>query len=216
MVLTRKFLPLLIAVLLFACTDSKGTADNHSEVKEDVEAHIKEESTSLEEFRLVKTDHYDFRRAYHGHHLLEGAERDTFMTRNPESCWDYKDSLNKRYYNLLIKDGFIRDGSLNLSALDTLPDTFKYQVDKLRNVSVTSEYTNYLDTLIQPSYILTFSENENPFLSDTLLYDMPSDVTFYKRDLNRDGKEEIISIYRWYIINGDNYEVDIYELRQPQ
>ena len=34
-----------------------------------------------------------------------------------------------------------------------------------------------------------------------------------KLDLNEDGCEELISIDRWYILNGDNFDIKIYSLK---
>lgn len=206
MVLKSTLLLIVAFVFLLACSQSN---------KEDRTQETDSNSTdiSIDKLQLVKIDGYQFRRAYHGHEFLEGEALTTFMNRNPESSWNYEDSLHKPYYSLLIQKGIILDGNLNISNLDTLPDSFDYQISKGRTVQVRTEYTDSPSRVSQPAYILSFYEKEKKFRADTFYYENPADVTFYLYDLNQDGKDEILSIYRWYIINGDNFDVDIHELR---
>lgn len=65
-----------------------------------------------------------------------------------------------------------------------------------------------------PSYELTFYDLNKIVLIDTLKFDWPPDVTFFKSDLDKDGEEELLSIFRWYIVNGDNFDLKIYKLRK--
>jgi hypothetical protein len=65
-----------------------------------------------------------------------------------------------------------------------------------------------------PSYELTFKDQNKIVLIDTLKFDWPPDVTFFKTDLDKDGVEELLSIFRWYIVNGDNFDLKIYKLRK--
>ena len=65
-----------------------------------------------------------------------------------------------------------------------------------------------------PSYELTFIDGNTSILIDTLEFDWPPDVTFIKVDLDEDGTEEILSIFRWYIVNGDNFDLKIYKLKK--
>jgi hypothetical protein len=65
-----------------------------------------------------------------------------------------------------------------------------------------------------PSYILTFMDKKTIVSIDTLKFDWPADVTFFKLDFDQDGSDELLSIYRWYIVNGDNFDIKIYKLKK--
>lgn len=47
--------------------------------------------------------------------------------------------------------------------------------------------------------------------NDTLQFEAPF-VSFTVADLNEDGTDELLALYSWYISNGDNYDVYVYEL----
>ncbi|XOV66938.1 MAG: hypothetical protein ACFHU9_15025 [Fluviicola sp.] len=202
-----KYFALLLMLFSFGCIRSMQT-QTETKSKDDTQT-----ASASKDFTLVRLDGYQFRRAYHEIDRREDESENDFMNQNPESSWDYEDSIHKPFYQALINDGIILDGNLNISALDTLPDNFDYQYSHDKKLQVTTEYTDDLNRVSQPSYITTFYDKEKSILADTFYYDMPADVTFFTKDLNQDGKEEIISIYRWYIVNGDNYELDIFELQ---
>lgn len=192
----KYYLIVLLAVLFQSCSSS---------TKTDKEVNAPE---------LVLVDSYMFRRAYHGHDTLQGKEYDVFMNRNPEGSSDHSNSKEHPLYKDLVRNKIIEDGNLNLSQIDTLPEQFEYQVSPKRRLQVEFQLLEDPEVVDAPSYILTFKEKNKTILIDTLAFGFPPDVTFLTRDLNSDGKEELLAIFQWYIVNGDNYDLTIYELKE--
>jgi hypothetical protein len=165
-------------------------------------------------YALVEIDSYDFRRAYHGIDTLEGYALDSFLNRNPWANEIYSNSADHPFFNDLLRLGILDHGDLNLSDLDTLPNQFNYQFKPNHFFKVK---TKYMDDPIQvktPSFELTFWDNARLVLIDTLEFSWPPDVAFFKKDLDEDGSEELLSIFKWYIVNGDNFELKIYQIKK--
>lgn len=196
-------LVIIICSLLFIASCSE------RENKKKVESY--DES---DKYELVEIDSYGFRRAYHGHDTLAGDELDLFMNRNPEPDENYTSSNNHPLFNELSKEDLIKDGSLNITVLDTLPEQFNYQISVNNFFKVKTRLLEAPREVKTPSYELAFMDNNQSFLTDTLEFDWPPDVTFTKADLDKDGTEEILSIFRWYFVNGDNFDLKIYKLKK--
>lgn len=171
--------------------------------------------TEKYQYKLVEIDSYSFRRAYHGQDTLVGEEWERFMNRNPEpNEFIMLPKKSHPFEKKLSEIGLFKDGNLNLKEIDTLPDQFTFQVAKNNFFKV---ITNYLDDpkmVKSPSYILTFMEKKKIVSIDTLEFDWPADVTFIKLDIDKDGSDELLSIYSWYIVNGDNFDIKIYRLKK--
>ena len=167
----------------------------------------------LDKFELTEIDAYEFRRTYHGHDTLEGSKLDLFMNRNPEPDQDYISSDKHPLFNQLSKVGLIKEGNLNLSKLDTLPKQFNYQFSHTQQFKVKKRLLENPKVVRTPSYELTFINGSKTILTDTLAFDWPPDVTFIKADLDKDGTDELLSIFKWYIANGDNFDLKIYKLK---
>ena len=167
-------------------------------------------------YQLVEVDSYGFRRAYHGHDTLKGRALDAFMNRDPEPDEKYHTSDKHPMYSQLMNVGIIKNGNLSLSKLDTLPAHFIYQFSRNQCFKVKSRLLQDPKVVKTPSYELRFMHGEKTVLMDTLAFDWPPDVTFFKADLDKDGTEEILSIFRWYIMNGDNFDLKIYRLKNGQ
>jgi hypothetical protein len=169
-------------------------------------------NSEKEVYALHALDSYFFRRAYHGHDTLREEELDIFMNRNPEPCLDFSDSMKYPFHAKLIEAGLIKDGSLNIQALDTLPDQFNYRFSHTEFFEVNVRLLEIPRKVELPSFELTFTTQGTLILKDSLTFDWPPDVTFLKMDLDHDQKDELLTIYRWYIINGDNFDLKIYTL----
>ena len=167
-----------------------------------------------DKYELIEIGSYSFRRAYHGLDTLAGDELDLFMNRNPEPNEDYTSSDNHTLINNLSKEGLIKDGNLNIKELDTLPEKFNYQISHNNFFKVKTKLLEDPKEIKTPSYELTFMDNNQSFLIDTLEFNWPPDVTFIKADLDEDGTDELLSIFRWYAVNGDNFDLKIYKLRK--
>ena len=81
-------------------------------------------------------------------------------------------------------------------------------------LNVETKYLEDPKEVDSPSYELTFVKANKIILCDTLEFGWPPDITFIKTDMDKDGTEELITIFRWYIVNGDNYDLKIYELKE--
>jgi hypothetical protein len=167
-----------------------------------------------DKYELIEIDSYGFRRAYQGHDTLAGDELDLFMNRNPEPNEDYTSSDNHPLFSDLSEEGLIKDGNLNITELDTLPEQFNYQISRNNFFKVKTRLLEDPKEVKTASYELTFMDNNQSFLIDTLEFDWPPDVTFIKADLDKDGTDELLSIFRWYIVNGDNFDLKIYKLKK--
>lgn len=136
------------------------------------------------------------------------------MNRNPEPYEDYVNSKSHPLYSDLVERKIILDANLNLLQVDTLPEQFGYQLSQNKQIKVETRLLEKSKEIDAPSYELTFKENNKVVLKDTLEFGFPPDVTFFTTDLNNDGKQELLTIYRWYIVNGDNFDLTIYELKK--
>jgi hypothetical protein len=172
------------------------------------------ESDLIDEYKLIEIDSYNFRRAYHGQDTLSGRELDVFMNRNPEPNEHYTNSDSHSFYKQLTEIGLFQHGNLNMNEVDTLPDQFNYQISPNKFFKVKTRLLEDPKEVKTPSYELTFKDQNKIVLIDTLKFDWPPDVTFFKTDLDKDGVEELLSIFRWYIVNGDNFDLKIYKLRK--
>ncbi|GEM_PF-3992964 len=103
---------------------------------------------------------------------------------------------------------------MNIADLDTLPGQFNYQVSHNIFFTVRSKLLEDPKKVKTPSYELTFMYKEKTLLIDTLEFDWPADVSFLKSDIDKDGTEELISVFRSYIVNGDNFDLKIYKLKK--
>lgn len=189
----------ILILIIATCSDQKNP-ENVESIEDD------------RKYQLAEVDSYSFRRAYYGHNNLEGTQLDSFMNRRPVSNDVYTNSKDHPLYQSLCEKKVILDGDLNIKSLVPLPDLFDFRAFPKINLSVAIQYLEDPNGIHKPAYELTFSENNNIVLIDSLEFDWPPDVSFYKLDLNKDEKEELLSIYKWYIMNGDNFDIKIYEL----
>lgn len=165
------------------------------------------------EYKLTLLDSYDFRRNYFGIEELTGKSLDSFTNRNPEQCHKCQEGQQEKLYDDLVKSKIIQNKTLNLSQFDTLPNSFIYNFSKSTKFNAKINNLEYAEGIIEtPSFSLTFKNKERIVLKDTLIFDFPPDVIFSIFDLNDDGKDELCTLFRNYIINGDNYYLDIYAL----
>jgi hypothetical protein len=167
------------------------------------------------DYKLVEIDSCSFRRAYHKYETFEGEKLENYMNRNPEpNEFIMLPKKSHPFEKQLSEIGLFKDGNLNLKEIDTLSDQFTFQVAKNKFFKVKTNYLDDPKMVDSPSYILTFMDKKTIVSIDTLEFDWPADVTFIKLDINQDGSDEFLSIYRWYIVNGDNFDIKIYRLKK--
>lgn len=168
------------------------------------------------QYKLEEIDSYSFRRAYHEHETFEGEKLESYMNRNPEPNELSVYTKSHPFEKKLCEIGFFKDGNLNLKEIDTLPDQFTFQIAKNNFLKVKTNYLDDPKMVESPSYILTFMDKKTIVSIDTLEFDWPADVTFIKLDIDQDGCDELLSIYSWYIVNGDNFDIKIYRLKKRE
>ena len=169
------------------------------------------------DYKLEEIDSYSFRRAYHEHETFDGEKLERFMNRNPEpNEFIMLPKKSHPFEKQLCEIGFFKDGNLNLKEIDTLPDQFTFQIVKNNFLKVKTNYLDDPKMVESPSYILTFMDKKTIVSIDTLKFDWPADVTFIKLDIDQDGSDELLSIYSWYIVNGDNFDIKIYRLKKRE
>jgi len=161
-------------------------------------------------YELKLLDAYEFRRNYFGHENLSGEQLDSFMNRNPVQSDRREVEKQGPLYSKLVEHRIIINKTLNLRKLNSLPDSFTYDYSKKKKLNVKVDYFELIKGQGALGYILTFRDNDRRVLKDTLEFDFPPDVSFSTIDLNSDGKDEIITLYRYYAINGDNFELKVY------
>lgn len=165
-------------------------------------------------YRLVEMDHYAFRRAYHDSENMTGAALDAFMNRNPEPNEDYSESSEHPYYKQLIANELFVDGNLNLGYFDTLPEKLIYHYSKNESFTIETRLLEDPKLVPSPSYELTFLSETKTVLIDTLAFDFRPDVTFFTCSLDSPEKEVLVTVFQCYIVNGDNFDIRIYELQR--
>lgn len=189
--------------ILYSCTNQ----EKHKTVK------LKAEKF---QYKLVEIDSYSFRRAYHEHETFDGEKLESYMNRNPEPNLVYTDSKSHPFEKKLSEIGLFKDGNLNLKEIDTLPDQYTFQIAKNNFFKVKTNYLDDPKMVESPSYILTFMDKKTIVSIDTLEFDWPADVAFIRLDIDQDGSDELLSIYSWYIVNGDNFDIKIYRLKKRE
>ncbi|WP_420572492.1 hypothetical protein [Kordia sp.] len=161
------------------------------------------------QYSLKQLDGYSFRRNYFGSDTLTGKELDKFIHRNPIQNTDYK-SKKGNFYAELTANGIIKNKELIVSKLDSFPNYFDYKISN-KTVKLLISFPESFDT---EGLILSFREEENIFFTDTVSFSIPPNVTYSTMDLNNDGTDELYMLAKNYAVNGDNYELSIYELTE--
>ena len=166
-----------------------------------------------EVFQLVEKEGYSFRRNYSYSKDIYNNEKEKKLldNRNPEII--VKNVKGTKYYS----------GINNMKLFDNLNNLNIEQWDKLKNIKYEGEKFNYnektytfsISNINTGSFLIKLRDLKNNIvLTKKLDYDLPPDVIFQIRDIDNDKNDEIISFYHSYIANGDNYDINIYELEE--
>ncbi|WP_298517440.1 hypothetical protein [uncultured Kordia sp.] len=165
--------------------------------------------TSTKSYSLQELDRFLFRRNYFGADSLSGKALYDFMNRKPYV--NYTDTQKESpFYKHFIREKVIENQRWNLAKFDTLPENFMYNLNN-KEITVSVKFS-YFEKENTNNYILTFKDAENLITRDTLTFEFPPDVIFSKMDLNKNGTDELYALYKNYAINGDNFELSIFEL----
>ena len=197
--LFKVVLPLFLSLALLSCAER---------------AKVNNEASTEVEYELKERGFLSFRRAYHGHDTLTGKELEVFMNRNPEGGTEVMGMKNTSLYSELVEANIIKDGNLNIGEIDTLSKAFDYQISVDRIIHVETRLLDDPKEEEELSYELIFREDGKSLFVDSLEYGFPPDVTFFTRDLGNDGSHELMALFKWYIVNGDNYDLRIYNFKE--
>lgn len=193
----------LTGFLFYSCSQQGG-------VSTDIQSNVKTNAKPAR-FSLVPSDSYNFRRAYHGSENYNGSALDSFMN-VPPLMGEIFDGLDKHpYYSALMEKRIIVNEKLYFDSLRALPDSFNLQISSSKSLRGEIHYLEEVSKEFL-AYTLTLYDNEHLVLEDTVTCDFPPDLQFYAMDLDNDGRQEILSMYTWYFINGDNFDLNIYNL----
>lgn len=212
------YFSILILSLLFACNFGENEETESISIPHEDPAVNNQTADMVADidsgkYELVQVDYYSFRRAYHESDALSGHALELFMNRNPEPILGYANSTERGLYMELVEAELIKDDNLNLSEIETLSSPFDYQTAQIK-FQVETRLLEDPKALEETAYELTFKAKNKVVLMDTLEFGFPPDVTFFTRDLNADGNQELLILYKWYIVNGDNFDLAIYELKK--
>jgi len=164
-------------------------------------------------FQLVEKGGYSFRRNYSYSEDIYNNEKEKKQldNRNPEITG--KDIKGTKYYS----------GIDSMKLFDNLSNLNIEQWDELKNIKYKGEKFNYnekkyifsISDINSSSFLIKLRDLKNNIvLTKKLDYDLPPDVIFQIRNIDNDKNDEIISFYHSYIANGDNYDINIYELEE--
>jgi hypothetical protein len=167
-------------------------------------------SCETKQYSLQKLDSYTFQRNFSDADSLLGEALKKYIHRNPTTDETFTEKTHP-LYPFLVKEKVIVNNELDLSKIDTLYNSFKYTVqDKELTVFVDFAYVSGEET---NNFIFDFNIENDLFTRDTLVFGFPPDVIFSKMDINQNGTDELYALFKNYTLNGDTFELSIYELK---
>ncbi len=165
-------------------------------------------------YALQEVDSLFFRRSFLGQENMEGQEWENYLNRNPDLIALPDKSGPDSFYRGLCRKGYIVDDLiLNLEKIETLPNEFSWEPFPGRIVQVKTRLIQDPKLNSEPFVEFVFKEDGKRIGIDSVEFEWPPDYCFFKEDLNDDGIEELISVYQYYIVNGDNFNVKVYQLK---
>ena len=184
---------------------------NNTETKKNIvtppNVNLKKDS-----LKLVERDKFSFRRSYIYSEEIYNNEkqRNKLDNRNPEN--NSTESKNSKYYLGMKKLGmFDNRDKLVLKKWNEIK-SFDKNGQKINFNN--KKFITYITYLKGGEFLLKVNNNKGKsVLENKLEYDLPPDVAFLIEDLDGNGNDEIISFYKWYFTNGDNYDIKVYELK---
>lgn len=199
---------LFIVLFLFNCSTGE---DNPSHPAILSRERLHTESQPTHEFEIERLDYLLFRRSYsYSEEIYENEKlRSELDNRNPERI----NGQNKAYTN--YDSGFHKlglldeEGNLKLKVWEKISERSPDKInigEQEYLLHIASDNGEGYDIEIRTKNKVLVAKNNFKF------GDLP-EVSFYVYDIDNDGQDEIISLFHWYIINGDNYDFHVYEIR---
>lgn len=180
-----------VAAILFSCAE-KGNQINTDIPKSD----------TGNKKSINKIGEMLFRISYQGHLKMSEDELKKLLKSNPYSIEVRSNDLK----SLLENKGLIKDDELLLSKFQIATTTQFELKDQLGN-SIIGSLNDYEKT---GHYKVVFDKaNRN----DSLIINNLNDLYFKVSDIISGGYEELVLVVKYYISNGDNFEVTVYEIK---
>jgi hypothetical protein len=167
-------------------------------------------SCESKQYSLQKLDSFSFRRNFFGADTLSGEVLKIYLNRNPTTDEEYNENTHP-FYPFLAKEKVIANNQLYLNKLDTLYNSFNYTTDG-KDFTVFVDFA-YISETDSNNFIFDFKIEDDLIIRDTLVFGFPPDVIFSKMDLNQNGTDELYALFKNYSLNGDNFELSVYELK---
>lgn len=142
-----------------------------------------------------------FRISYEGHNIISEEELERLLKSNPYSIEISDNDLKP----LFEHKGFIKDDELLLS---------KFRLVEKHKLELGNQAGNRITgSLNHDGYgrYKLFIQNGNQ--SDSLTIKNSGDLYFKIEDVIPGGVEELIIIVKYYSMNGDNFDVGVYEIK---
>jgi hypothetical protein len=194
---------ILIILILVGCSSKKDKSSKDETVE-------KKENKSKFEFEIKQLNYLKFRRNYfYDEKTYQNKKlRDKLDNRNPEGM--NVDTALLKKFDIGFKKLNLLDSNGNLK----LKIWGKISKNKLETIKVNGlEYLLGLNYDNDYVYDIKIRKYDSMLVAkNNFKFQFPPDVTFYVYDLDNDKNDEIISMYHWYIINGDNYDFNVYEI----
>ncbi|WP_395063506.1 hypothetical protein [Flavobacterium sp.] len=171
------------------------------------------------EIKYRKTFHIDlvekisFRRNYFYPDSISNKERDELDKRNPDLIGNISKKSN--YYIGLKKLNLFDKNDRSLLEKtwnkfieiqeqkgDIIIENLKYHYNIKENKDYSSTYYFYLADKSNKNLILKKFDLGHVFERGFLI-----------KDLDQDGIIEVVLFYHWYIVNGDNYDIEVYTIK---
>jgi hypothetical protein len=152
-------------------------------------------------FSIKLLDSVQFRRSYFGRENWPVNEDSILSNRNPDLGNDIRPQLKSRLESL----GIMYQDSLVLAKFQLL--------DSFPLVSKTGTKLKAFTSLENNIMYLTICKHEKIIVKLELTTDTFTDIKLNLSDFVTGGYEEIIVVKNYYIMNGDNFDIFIYELK---
>ncbi len=181
---------LIASTLLFSCKEENKRTNT-----------IIQSSDTSKKKSINKIGELLFRISYSGHDTMSNSELEKLLKSNPWNI-DGKDSRIKK---LLEAKGLIKEDELLLS---------KFKITKKNKYALENKTRNKIKATLNHDgfgHYKLFVQNGNQ--SDSLTINNLGDLYFKIEDIIPGGFEELIIIVKYYIMNGDNFVVGVYEFK---
>ena len=153
-----------------------------------------------EKSKLLQSGEARFRTSFNFGRESAVAELDSLQTAKPE----YYQTSDNKFYDLLIRKGIVSNNQLDTSFLGL--HVLSFEESHVHFSGIDFNLETDLQAGRQRMYIKTPRAKYKIDLGKTLL----GDRWLSANDIDGDGKMEILILEKYYVMNGDNYDLRVY------